>query len=220
MQTPATPNNHLLLAIPFSHYNEKARWAFAYYGVPYSQQLLLPVFHILSLRTVANRSPSKTHKQGHSSPYSTPCLVVSTGSPPTTDKTFHDSHDILVYLSENFSCPVHPHLYTCCGVDQADQIRGLEKRYDEVLGIATRSFAYYEIVVLNRWRALLPFALLGFTNGVGLLQSMLWFLWSPLIGKLLVSKLGSTPKHHRSMMEICRAEFECASRSEFHDIRN
>ncbi|KAK5000580.1 hypothetical protein LTR66_000599 [Elasticomyces elasticus] len=213
MRAVTTGKDHLLLSIAFSHYNEKARWAFAYYGVPYTHHLLLPALHIFSIRTFASNSDLEfDQKDSDSSPYSTPCLVVSDPSRANAQLIFRDSHDILVYLSEAFPSSERPDLYTSCGVDQTEQIKALEKRYDDVLGVATRCIAYYDMLVLNRWRSLLSFALLGFRNRVGLLQSILWFLLSPLIGRLLIWRMECTTSRHRESMVLCREEFERASK--------
>src|SRR5450756_2502437 len=103
---------YLLLCIPFSHFNEKARWAFAYYGVPYTHHLLLPWLHIFATKTIVEqRVCNRKSRDTRSSPFSTPCLAVYNASGTRLQESFHDSHDILVYLSENFSSAEHMNLY-------------------------------------------------------------------------------------------------------------
>lgn len=220
METSASPNNHLLLSIAFSHYVEKARWALAYYHIPYTQHLLLPVFHVFSVKSILAHCPDAAlTKPPQSSPFSTPLLVVyesfstsSSSSPPTIRRAFQSSHDILVYLSSIFSTLAHPSLYTSCGADQADKVSSLEEHYDSILGVAARKYVYYDMLVLNKYRALLPFATVGFANGVGWLQAVLWFVWSPLIGRLLVSRVvKASAKEHGEVMERLREEFGAAS---------
>ena len=126
----------------------------------------------------------------------------------------YNSHDILHYLSDHFSTPEKVNLYESCGTAQEGKVNALEKHYDEVLGVATRDYAYYDLLVLNKWRALVSFALLGFANRVGILQSILWFMLSPLLGPLLIS-MKHTTGTHEAAMQTCRAEFEDASKCKY-----
>ena len=148
------PQTHLLLSIAFSHYNEKARWAFAYYGVPYTHHLLLPGLHVFSVkpfvdRQISAKSSSKQPQETRtkSSPYSTPCLVVYKDDHHSTEiqESFHESHDILQYLSTHFSTPERPNLYRSCGPEQEATVVALERRYDESLGVAARNYVYRDI---------------------------------------------------------------------------
>ncbi|PMD50979.1 uncharacterized protein K444DRAFT_620163 [Hyaloscypha bicolor E] len=204
---------YLLLSIAFSHFNEKGRWAFAYYGVPYTHHLLLPWLHILTTKPiveqgVCNREPRDTR----SSPFSTPCLAIYNASRTNLRESVHDSHDILVYLSEKFSSPEHVNLYTSCGPEKEEEIYTLEKRYDQGLGVAVRDIFYLDVLVVNKWRAMLPFALVGFKNRVGILQSLIWFLLSPLLGRMITGVLDIRLERYQNAMETCREEFKHASK--------
>lgn len=42
-----------LLEFPHSHYCEKARWALDYKGVPYTAEVIMPGFHVITLRKIA-----------------------------------------------------------------------------------------------------------------------------------------------------------------------
>jgi glutathione S-transferase len=164
MPQTINPRAHLLLSIAFSHYNEKARWAFAYYGIPYTHHLLLPGFHVFSVKPAVERpttSASIKRSNARTSPHSTPCLVVYGDDLKDVQESLHESHDILRYLSDHFSAPERVNLYESCGAAQEDKVNALEKHYDEVLGRAARMYGYGDILVLNKWRALIPFALLG-----------------------------------------------------------
>ena len=203
---------YLLLSMAVSHYNEKARWAFAYYRVPYTQQLLLPWLHIFTVKPIVDSNVSTHEKRDiRASPWSTPCLVVYDASGSKLQESFHDSHDILVYLSENFSSPGHVNLYTSCGLAKVDEIKALERHYDEGLGVAAIDFFYLDPLVFNKWHSMLPFALMGFRNKVGPLQSLIWFGFSPLLGKMIMSAMSITASRYQKALQTCRKEFRHAS---------
>ena len=208
---------YLLLSIALSHYNEKARWALAYYRVPYAHHLLLPWFHIFTVKPIVD-SGVCTHKtrDTRSSPVSTPCLAVYDASGTKLQESFHDSHDILVYLSEKFSTPDYVNLYTSCDPEKVDEIYALEKHYDEGLGVAVRDFVYLDMHVINKWHAMLPLALVGFRNRVGLLQLLIWFGFSPLLGRMTMSIMEITPSKYQEAMQTCREDFRHASECESH----
>jgi glutathione S-transferase len=213
------PKNRLqtrvLYSIAFSHFNEKARWAFSYYRVPYTQHLLLPWLHIFTTRKIVQKGVcNRKSRDARSSPFSTPCLAIYDQPGMNLLESFHDSHDILVYLSEEFSSPEHVNLYTSCGPEKEAEIHALEKRYDEDLGIAVRDFFYLDILVVNKWRAILPFAMMGFMNRVGILQSLIWFCLSPLLGRMIISILEIRPERYQKAIETFREEFRHASTGE------
>jgi glutathione S-transferase len=206
---------HLLLSVTHSHFNEKARWAFAYYQVPYTHHLLLPWLHIFSVKPIVDSGVCTNEtRDTRSSPFSTPCLAVYDATRTKLEESFHDSHDILVYLSEKFSSPDHANLYTSCGPEMVDEIYALERRYDESLGVAAVNFLYLEMLVVNKWRAMLPFAFMGFRNRVGPLQSLIWFAFSPLLGRMITSVMGITPSCYQKAMQTCREDFKHASECE------
>ena len=217
MPQSLNPRTHLLLSIAFSHCNEKARWAFAYYGIPYTHHLLLPCFHVFSVKQAIERPTSTSTKLSNAriSPHSTPRLVIYCDNLTEVQEQLYDSHDILRYLSDHFSTSERVNLYESCGTAHEDKVNALEKHYDEVLGVAARNYVYYDLLVLNKWRAMFPFALLGFTNRVGILQSMLWFALSPLLGPLLFSSMKYTAETHKAAMQTCRVEFEDASQCKY-----
>jgi len=208
---------YVLLSIALSHYNEKARRAFAYYQVPCAHHLLMPWLHIFTTKPIVN-SGVCTHepRDNVSSPFSTPCLAVYDTSGTKLQESFHDSHDILVHLSEKFSSPNIVNLYTSCGAEKANEIYELERHYDEDFGGAVRDFIYLEMTVFNKWHAMLPFALLVFRNRVGPLKSLVWFGLSPLIGRMITSVMGMSPSKHEEALQTCREIFRHASECELH----
>jgi glutathione S-transferase len=88
----------------------------------------------------------------------------------------------------------------------------MEKHYDEVLGAAVIDFAYNDLLVENKWNAMLPFAAIGFRNRVGVLQSLFWFGLSPILGRMIMSFRTITPDKYEKAMETLRDEFSQASR--------
>ncbi|RFU25464.1 hypothetical protein B7463_g10870, partial [Scytalidium lignicola] len=178
---------------------------------------------MLTIKPILNHNLHTNSKpETYSSPFSTPCLAIyTTTNPPSKPlqlhQSLHDSHDILLYLSSTFSTTDGPdhhrreNLYTSCGASKAAEIQALEKRYDEGLGVAARDFWYRDMMVMNKWRSMLPFAFMGFRNRVGVLQSLVWFGLSPLLGRMIVAVLEITEERYRETVEICREEFRHAS---------
>jgi glutathione S-transferase len=214
MSPGKTQRTHRLFAIAVSHYSEKARWALSYYRVPYQQQLLLPWLHVFSVKTIVDAQVCvRQSRDTRSSPYSTPCLAIYDDSGSTLKESLHDSHDVLVYLSENFATVDSVNLYTSCGQTKEEEIRALEKHYDETLGVAACNFFYLDMLRFARWRSILPFATMGFKNKVGLLQSLIWFALSPILGRLIISAMRMGSSHHDAM-QTCREIFHHASECE------
>ncbi len=106
-----------LIAIPFSHYCEKARWALDRRGIAFVEEGHLPVFHTRATRPVGGRS--------------TPVLVVDGGP------TLRDSTDIL-----HFADDVGTRGERLFPVGDAD-VSALEDRFDEVLGPHVRRLGYF-----------------------------------------------------------------------------
>jgi glutathione S-transferase len=203
---------YLLLSICYSHFNEKARWAMSYYRVQYTHQLLLPFFHMFTIKPIVDSGVSKHESRDNlSSPFSTPCLALYEASGKELEESFHDSHDILVHLSETFSNAEHVNLYKSCGPENEEKIYTMEKHYDEVIGAAVIDLAYHDLLVENKWSSILPFATIGFKNRVGVLQSLFWFGLSPFLGRMIMSFRAITPDKYEKAMETLRHEFSQAS---------
>lgn len=71
-----------LYSIPFSHYNDKARWCLELARIPYTEHAYLPMFHMLPMRAVQRRFGVRGRMDVTSSPLSTPCLTVCQGGTP------------------------------------------------------------------------------------------------------------------------------------------
>lgn len=106
-----------LIAIPFSHYCEKARWALDRRGISFVEEGHLPVFHTRATKPAGGRS--------------TPLLVVEGGP------TLRDSTDILHFADDvgTRGEPLFP-----AGDDDTTT---LEDRFDEALGPHVRRLGYF-----------------------------------------------------------------------------
>ena len=208
----------LLLTIAYSHFAEKARWALAYYGVPHREHVLMPGFHIsvvmgylqyMSPEDVRARAPGQSETE-------TPILVIYASDSVTVENVIQGSQKILKYLSSQYATPEKPDLYESCGIDQAKAVSDLERSFDDIFGIAVRDWAYYDMLIANKWRSIIPFALLGLKNPVGWAQSVFWVLVSPLLGTMIIQFINLTPERGRKALDQCRASFREASQREFH----
>jgi len=208
----------LLLTMPHSHFAEKARWALAYYGVPHRERVLMPGFHIsvvkdylqyMSPEDVRARAPGQSETE-------IPILVIHASDGVTVEKVIQGSQKILKHLSSQYATSERPDLYESCGIDQAKAISDLERSFDDTFGIAVRDWAYYDAMIANKWRSIIPWALLGLKNPVGWRQSVFWVFVSPLLGMMIIQYIGLTPERGKKALEECRASFREASRRESH----
>jgi len=119
---------HTLLTIPFSHYNEKARWALDRFGIAYRERKYMPMLHVPAV-IVATRFGKHGGSDKVSSRFSTPLLVTDTG------ERLCDSHDIVRWADERFATPET----TLFPTPQAEVI---ERELGEGLGPHGRRIAY------------------------------------------------------------------------------
>jgi glutathione S-transferase len=119
---------HTLLTIPFSHYNEKARWALDRFGVAYRERKYMPVLHVPAV-FVATRFGKHARPDKVSTRFSTPVLVTDTG------ERLCDSHDIVRWVDERFATPET----TLFPTPHAEAI---ERELGEGLGPHARRIAY------------------------------------------------------------------------------
>ena len=127
-----------LITIPVSHYCEKVRWALDYLKLPYVEEPHMPLLHRLATTKVGGKS--------------TPVLV-------TENENFTDSTDILKYLDS--LVPNDAKLYPI-NPEQRQQVEELEELFDEKLGTAVRTWAYFYIVdnsqiIQPKWTQNVPF---------------------------------------------------------------
>ena len=175
-----------LITIPFSHYNEKARWALERYGVAYREHRYMPLFHmppamLATWRTRGGRGDKVSTR------YSTPILITDHG------ERLCDSHDIIRYLSDRFGTSQS----TLYPTTEAAQ---LEQRFHDTLGPHARRVAYYYLMQIPD---ILPRLA---TSNVGRVQSLAFRAATPIIKKVLVDKLRINRAHAERSMDKLRQE--------------
>jgi len=110
-----------LIVIPFSHFCEKARWGLEHGGVRFRERRVLPAMHRPVVRW-ALRGSDAGEADRHSSRYSTPVLVTTSG--PVAGSTPIVRHGA-------------PELF------DGSEIEGWVERLDDVLGPHTRRMVYF-----------------------------------------------------------------------------
>lgn len=116
---------HRLVCIPFSHYNEKARWGLDLYRQAYREERWLPGLHLLPVAWAARGAEGR-----RSSPAATPLLITDDG------RRLGDSTTILEWLDRECigqGPPLYPD--PVCAV--------LEQRFGTRLGMHARRLAYH-----------------------------------------------------------------------------
>jgi glutathione S-transferase len=113
----------VLYHIQVSHYNEKARWALDYKGVPHRRKAPIPIAHI-AWAAAMTRGRGKTF----------PILKMN-------GDTIHDSTKIIERLERDYP---EPPLYPSDPEDRR-RVLELEEFFDEELGPHIRRFAFAEV---------------------------------------------------------------------------
>lgn len=147
-----------LITIPVSHYCEKVRWALDYLKLPYVEAAHMPPFYKFA-----------TTKAGGGT---VPVLV-------TEDGNFTDSTDILKYLDS--ISPNDAKLYPE-KPEQRQQVEELEELFDEKLGTAVRSWAYFYII--DNSKIIQP----KWTQGVPFVENFLFPVIFPIMRSLVIKK--------------------------------
>lgn len=174
-----------LVAIPFSHYNEKARWALDRFAVPFRQASWLPGLHLLPV-ALATHFGRDGRADGQSSRLSTPVVVTDRG------ERLCDSAAILRYVSERFGAP-DASLYP------TEESSKIERWLGEELGPETRVLAYHFAFA---HRPTLRFLM---TRNVGRVQVALGTLLTPFLARGMTRSMGLGPDRlERSMRAIDR----------------
>jgi glutathione S-transferase len=119
---------HTLITIPFSHYNEKARWALQRFGVPFRERAYMPMFHFAPV-IVATRFGRHGKSDRASTRFSTPLLITTDG------ERICDSSDIVRWV-----CERRADESTTLVPDE--ECLALERELCERLGPHTRRVAY------------------------------------------------------------------------------
>jgi glutathione S-transferase len=154
------------ITIPFSHFCEKGRWALDWCRVPYVERGFLPGLHLFHTRRIGGRT--------------VPALVRDDGGALT------DSTAILRWADAQ--APADKKLLPEGGAARAEA-DALEEELDEVLGPATRLWAYAH-GLRNRplMRALVA---PSFPSAI---DRTLLLLLLPLVGRVIEKQYGATPE--------------------------
>lgn len=187
---------HRLVTIPFSHYNEKARWSLDHFGIRYREIRCLPGFH-LPVTALATLGRADNQADAVSSRYSTPVLVTGDG------RRVCDSSRILRWAAQQ------------SGDERfvQDHAMAFDQRFGEGLGAHTRRVAYSWIMD----REDVADELLE--RNAGPMQRRLHRMAWPRIRAAMKRNFDLTPDRVASSLERIRSEFafadECLRGREF-----
>jgi glutathione S-transferase len=180
------PAANRLVTLVFSHYNEKARWALDYCGIPYRETRLMPGFSQLGVLVATRGRGGKA--DAVSSHLSTPVLFTDDGA------TLCDSTDIARWASSRVSGggpgPLFP--------DPA--VLELVEGFGRELGPHTRLVGYW-----HAFRSPTALRTLADAN-VGRLQAIAAKALAPLGKALLQRGLGLSDERQQRSMDRVRAE--------------
>ena len=167
-----------LVAIPFSHYNERARWGLDLAGLNYKLVRTLPLIHFAMVwvyqlfyeRTQPNASVARV-----GSNLATPMLCVAEGGGGRRKYVIHDSGDILQFC-DTIRPAVGLFPVALWSAADADLMR---KLHDE-LGPAVRMWVYTSVVL----RDTRIYCDVGRFNGP-FWQFAIWWIFGPIIRWML-----------------------------------
>jgi glutathione S-transferase len=123
-----------LITIPFSHYNERARWAMAHHGVFAHERRYLPMLHRAAVARAVPQAQRLADRTG--SGLSTPVLVLDDGT------VINDSTKIMRWVDATYGTPET----TLYPADQQESIAALEQKFHDDVGRDTRFLAYWFIL--------------------------------------------------------------------------
>lgn len=180
-----------LYTIPFSHYNEKARWVLDRFGVAYKEKAYLPIFHFLPLY-IARRGKGSADRV--SSRFSTPLLITEDGV------RIGDSSEIVKYISDGYGDAT-----TCLYFDE--NAEELENYYHDRLGPHTRRVAYY--YVFKNKDLFLQLA----RKNVGPIQAKLCGLFFNAIRKRIERPLRINSENVKKSINYIKKEFSAVEKT-------
>lgn len=185
-----------LVGIPYSHYNERARWALQRCGINFIHVKAMPLIHMPIVRYYhwkVGYAPAKTSGTKTSSPLGTPFTFITDAQGRTT--ILPDSTAVVAYCDKVLSARGLPTL-----LDESPEHDAFVQTCHDRLGIAVRSISY--LYLLPSYQM----TLLGWRNGAGMVQSSLWALMWPLARIILTSAFGlkeeRVPKWEASIREV------------------
>lgn len=170
-----------LLTIPFSHYNDRARWALAHHGVAVRERRFLPGFHAIGVRRATRPENRRGDRTG--SPLATPVLVTDDG------EVLPSSGEILAWVDERFGTPET----TLYPEPHREAIAELEAPLHDVVGVATRRIAYYHLLPRDELFGELV------RHNVGLGQRALFGVARPAVKRMLSKRFGGRSGYERAL---------------------
>lgn len=174
-----------LITIPFSHYNERARWALQRYGVRFVEHGYLPLFHFVGVATRVGLGGGRADRA--SSRFSTPALVTDDGD------RIRDSGQIVHYASDRFST-AETTLYP---EGQRAEIEALERKAHDHIGPHVRRIVYFHLLTDT------PLLLRLVRESVGRLQAGAFRVLRPLMVLALRRAVGiDEPRALRSQQRL------------------
>lgn len=120
-----------LLTIPFSHYNERARWAMQHHGLVAHERRYLPMVHLRPVRAAVPLAQRLADKTG--SGLSTPVLVLDDGT------VLNDSTGIVRWADETYGSEER----TLYPASHREEIVAFEQSLHDDVGRDTRFLAYW-----------------------------------------------------------------------------
>ena len=174
------------MTLVFSHYNEKARWALDYCGIPYDEQRLMPGFSQLGVLVATYGQGGKA--DAVSSRFSTPVLLTDDG------ETLCDSTDIARWASTRVGGGGSGPLFPDPVVDE------LVDGFGRELGPYTRLVAYW-----HAFRSETALRTLAEKN-VGPGQAFAFRALAPFGRGLIERGLGVTAERVERSLERIRAQ--------------
>ncbi|MBT8469546.1 MAG: glutathione S-transferase family protein [Deltaproteobacteria bacterium] len=178
--------HHRLITLPFSHYNEKARWALDRYAVPYREEPHMPFVCSIAV-AVATRGRGGAADRT-SSRYSTPVLILDDG------RILTDSTDIVRFAA---------------GRDDSlfpnTEVSDLVAHYGDQLGPYTRLLAYWH---LGRHPGMIEQLA---ADNVGRREAWAFRRIVPLVGSQLTRGFNLTESGHDRALTRLRQELDDAA---------
>jgi glutathione S-transferase len=183
MAPTATPPRALLVAIPFSHYVERARWALDVANIPSTQLRLMPMLHLPVVPIVRWWYAVAAKRADRvSSGASTPALVLFDARGRAC-ATLSDSGDIVAWAAAHATPgALHPAPGADADGAVAAQIARVERLCHDELGPAARVAVYRYLLPTPHMRQLA-------WRNVGPAQAALWASLCPLLAWALGAAL-------------------------------
>lgn len=182
---------HRLITIPFSHFNEKARWALDRYRVPFGERAYMPGMHIFGLLPVVARF-GLGRSDAFSTPFATPVLVTDDGL------CIRDSSSIARYVSDRYARPGQD-LYPNAEVVE------LDAHFSRTIGPDSRRVVYASLDTLEQMGRVADL-------NVSARQARWFKRILPFMQPALVRKLDVTPERAARSLADLRREMATVSK--------